>query len=175
MSDPERTTEFVRELTGNARRLYSYILTLMHHDPAADDVFQETSMLAWEKFDQFQAGSDFFAWARRVAYFRVLNYWHSQKRGPQTIGEAFFESVEREMDGMSDQLDAELKALAECYQKLSPKQRDLIDRRYATGAVTREVAEQIGRPLSTVYRMLNQVHEILLRCIERVMQEGRVS
>ena len=56
MPDASRTDEFVCEFTKSAQRLYAYIFTLMGHDDAVDDVFQETSALAWEKFDDFRLG-----------------------------------------------------------------------------------------------------------------------
>jgi len=63
MADASRTDEFVREFTKNAQRLFAYIFTLMGHDSGVDDVFQETSVLAWEKFDDFRPGSNFLAWS----------------------------------------------------------------------------------------------------------------
>ena len=42
-----------------------------HHD--AEEVFQNTSVVLWNKFGEFSAGSNFFAWASRVAYFEVLS------------------------------------------------------------------------------------------------------
>ncbi len=74
------------------------------------------------------------------------------------------------MAEMSDDLDGEMSALADCYRKLRDEDRELIDRRYTPGADTREVAAAVGRPLSTVYRMLTRVHRELLDCIERTMR-----
>ena len=54
--DVSRTDEFVREFTRSAQRLYAYIFTLMGHYSGADDVFQEASALAWEKFRRVSSG-----------------------------------------------------------------------------------------------------------------------
>ena len=171
MPESNRTDEFVREFTRSAQRLYAYIFTLMGHDSGADDVFQEASALAWEKFDEYRPGSDFLAWICRIARFRALSYFDSKRRRPRPFSDAFLDAVEADMAEMSDDLDGEMTALADCYRKLRDEDRELIDRRYTPGADTREVAAAVGRPLSTVYRMLTRVHHELLDCIERTMRD----
>ena len=171
MPDSSRTDEFVREFTRSAQRLYAYIFTLMGHDSSADDVFQEASALAWEKFGEFRPGSDFLAWICRIARFRVLSYFDAKRRRPMPFSDAFLNMVAEDLTEMSDTLDGEMLSLADCYRKLRPEDRELIDRRYTPGADTRQVAAAVGRPLSTVYRMLTRIHRELLECIEETMRD----
>ena len=65
-SDLDRE-EFARLFSRNARRIYGFIMTLVfnHHD--AEEVFQNTNVVLWNKFADFQPGSNFFAWASRIA------------------------------------------------------------------------------------------------------------
>ncbi|QDU60308.1 ECF RNA polymerase sigma factor SigH [Planctomycetes bacterium Pan216] len=170
MPDFRRTGEFVRLFSECAQRLYAYILTMTGHDASTEDIFQETSVLLWQKFDDFEPGTDFLAWACRIAYLRVLNHWSSRRRSPVSFSDAH-PGIAEDVAAMSERLDAELKALADCYQALPPAERELVDRRYAPGVKTREIAEAIGKPLSTVYRMLNRVHDMLFACIERKLLE----
>ena len=172
---PDRTPEFLQHFTANAQRIHGYILALMHHDGGTQDVFQEVSMLCWEKFDEFTPGTDFLAWARQIARFRVLKYWEAQRRRPSPFSDAFLDSLSTDIAAMGDRMDLELRALASCYKKLPPRDRELVDLRYRPGAKTREVAEQIGRPLSTVYRMLNKVHDALMRCIDRMLADEAMA
>jgi RNA polymerase sigma-70 factor (ECF subfamily) len=167
MPDVDRTAEFVQLFTVHARQLYAHILTLMGHDSAADDVFQETSALLWEKFDQFESGSNFLAWGRRFAYFRVLNYRQARQQRSLMFSDALYKAIEEDLIASSDEFDAELRALADCYGKLNSQDRELIDRRYTPNVTVKEVSEQMARPLSTIYRMLDRVHDSLLQCIER--------
>ena len=66
--------EFVRLLTGQQRQLYLYIIALLPNPTDVDDVLQATNMVLWSKADEFEPGSDFGAWARRVAHFEVLAF-----------------------------------------------------------------------------------------------------
>ena len=72
--------EFARLFARNARRIYGFIMTLVfnHHD--AEEVFQNTNVVLWNKFADFQPGSNFFAWASRIAYYEVLSLMKQQRR-----------------------------------------------------------------------------------------------
>ena len=80
--------EFARLFSRHARRIYAFIMTLVfsHHD--AEEVFQNTSVVLWNKFGEFRPGSNFFAWASRIAYFEVLNLMKQQRRGPMLSDES---------------------------------------------------------------------------------------
>ena len=48
----------------------------------ADEVFQDTSITLWKKFDQYRPDLDFRAWACRIAYYKVLKLRDRQTRSP---------------------------------------------------------------------------------------------
>ncbi|MEX2025689.1 MAG: sigma factor, partial [Pirellulaceae bacterium] len=79
-STSQHTAEFVGLFSQNARRLYAYIFLLLGNAADADDVFQETSRVLWEKFDQFQPGANFLAWAESVAHYQTLSFRRRRQR-----------------------------------------------------------------------------------------------
>ena len=66
------SNEFVSLLTASQRRLYAFICTLVIDRTDADEVLQETNLALWEQAERFEAGTDFVAWACRVAHYKVL-------------------------------------------------------------------------------------------------------
>src|SRR3974390_2916858 len=66
-----RRKELVALLTQHQRRIFSYIYTLVPDRPDAEDLLQETNLIICEKFDEFEQGTDFAAWACQIAYWRV--------------------------------------------------------------------------------------------------------
>src|SRR5258705_766934 len=86
-SDVDRE-EFARLFSRNARRIYGFIMTLVfnHHD--AEEVFQNTNVILWNKFADFQPGTNFFAWASRIAYYEVLSLMKQQRRSRTFSDEA---------------------------------------------------------------------------------------
>ena len=162
---------FVALWSAHARRVYSYILTLVANWADADDIFQETSTTLWEKIEEFEPGSDFGAWACRIAYFKVLS--HTQdKRRVEPSDEFFFEAVQAETDEMHGELDARFRALQNCLEKLTPRDRELIEIRYQANRSPKQVAERLGRTVVGIYKSLRRIHETLFECIGRqVAQE----
>ncbi len=52
-----KETRFMRLFLENERRIFGFILTLLPHWADAEDVFQETAGVLWNKFDDFQSGA----------------------------------------------------------------------------------------------------------------------
>ena len=71
----------------------------------------------------------------------------------------------------SDEFEQRRVALVECLAKLRPKDRDLIEQRYAPGERGKRLAEQLGRPANSVYQTLGRIRRVLMECIQRRMTE----
>ena len=66
--------EFVRLLTEAQGPVYGYLLTLITDRNRARDLLQETNITIWKKADTFEEGTNFNAWACKIAYFHVLSF-----------------------------------------------------------------------------------------------------
>ena len=64
---PETSAEFARLVDEHQGRLKGYILSLVFDPHAASDILQETNLILCRKADKFEAGTNFRAWAFRVA------------------------------------------------------------------------------------------------------------
>jgi RNA polymerase sigma-70 factor, ECF subfamily len=135
---------------------------------------QETSAVLWRKFDEFVPGTDFAAWALSIARYQVLNFRKKQRRSPAVLSEQTALALAERMLAVDRQSDARLAALEQCLQKLSSKDRDLVQLRYQADATTQTVAFSVGRSLGAVYKALNRIHEQLLCCVRQTLTaEGR--
>ena len=68
----ESSDEFIVRLVGCQNRLYAYVYSLMPNAEQARDVVQEANLIIWRKAAEFEAGTNFEAWACKIAYFEVL-------------------------------------------------------------------------------------------------------
>jgi RNA polymerase sigma-70 factor (ECF subfamily) len=167
---------FLRLFLRNERRLYAYILTLLPNRADADDALQEASLAMWDKFDGHNPPNDFLAWARRVAYYKVLDVYKRAQRGRIRFSQAMLERVAEVAAEQADtlQLDDRREALAGCVAKLPPRERELLACRFADGATTRSTSEQVGRSVEAVYKALAKIRQALSDCIQRTLaREGR--
>ena len=113
------TTLFQR----HGRAIYGHIRALVPHMSDVDEVFQETCVTLWQKFDQYQPETDFRAWACRIAYYKVLKLRNQQVRAPRLFSTEFLDLLSEEIIVMSDALDKRTEALLLCREKLN--ERDL--------------------------------------------------
>jgi RNA polymerase sigma-70 factor, ECF subfamily len=169
----ERRERFLQLFLANERRIYAFILALVPSWSDADDLLQETSAVMWRKWDEFAPGTDFVAWALRIARYEVLSYRRRQVRDRTLFSDRTDELLADHAEAMGRAADARRDALEACLAKLSGRDRELIRLRYQPGATTQEAAERAGRSLKAVYKALNRIHEQLLMCIrKRLTVEG---
>jgi RNA polymerase sigma-70 factor (ECF subfamily) len=79
----------------------------------------------------------------------------------------FLAQVAEEALVNSDQLEIRRQALADCLGKLRPKDRELIQQRYAPGENGLSIAQVMGRPVNSVYQSLSRIRKTLLECVNR--------
>src|SRR5262249_26318529 len=155
--------------------LYAYILTLLPHRADAEDVFQESSLVMWDKFDERQPPDDFVAWGCRIAYFKVLDFYKKSRRSRVCFSQAMLERIAETAVEQADtlQLDDRREALTGCIEKLRPGDRDLLGRRLAEGATTQSTADQVGRSVDAVYKALAKIRQALFDCVSKTLARGR--
>lgn len=172
---PERSKAFLRLFMQNERRLYAYVLTVLPNRADADDVFQEAILVMWDKFDAAHPPADFAAWGCRIAYYKVLDAYKRNRRGRVVFSQEVLERVAEtavEQAGAL-QLDERREALSRCVERLGPRDRDLLARRFAAGATTQSVSEQVGRSVEAVYKALAKLRHALFECVRQTLaREG---
>jgi RNA polymerase sigma-70 factor (ECF subfamily) len=171
LSRAERANEFALLFGRHARQIYAYILTLIPHWADAEDVFQETSTIIWEKFDEFTPGTNFRAWACQVAYYRAVWFRQRQKKVATPFGEEFFRAVAAETLAQQDVLEDRHLALAGCMERLVQRDRELVERSYADGVTIKDVAVQLGRSPDAAYKALKRIHRELFECVEAALRD----
>jgi RNA polymerase sigma-70 factor (ECF subfamily) len=108
----------------------------------------------------------------QIANFEVMKYRSRKKRDRMQFSDEFLETVSKEALERSDELEERRNALIECIQKLRPRDRELIQQRYAPGEKGKHLAEQIGRPANSVYQSLGRIRRALMECIQRRLMPG---
>lgn len=163
--------EFVQLWTANSRRVQAFIFTLLPRWADADEILQETSLTLWRKFAEFQPGSDFTAWACRVAYLKVQEARRRHQRSPVPFSDAFVSTIERTLAAKLDAVGYRHSALLDCLQKLAGQNLSLIRRRYFDDASVASLARELNHSESWVYKTLQKTHQLLYDCIEQSRRE----
>ncbi len=157
---------FVQLFAQSQLRLRAYIFSLVRDCTHADDVLQEASIALWKKRATFDPTRDFFRWACGVALIEVLRFRRMAATDKLQFDEALINTLAEEYLEHADDNDRRRTALPDCMKKLSEQDRWLLSARYSSEITVAQIAEQLGRPLSTVYSSLVRIRESLYRCVE---------
>lgn len=159
--------EFIELLTQHESQLLGYIFALVHNREDARDVFQQTSLVLWEKFATYQRGTNFKAWAYQVARYEALNFLRMKHRNPARFSDTLIEEIAASVDSdCASEVDRRAM-LAECLNSLADGPRELILRCYTGSEKIREVAAELGRSSQSVSNSLRKIRETLFECIDR--------
>ena len=162
-------------LTKHERRIYGYILSLVPHWNDADEILQETNLRLWDEFDKFVSGTDFNAWALRVAHFQVLTWRKTRARQKLIFDESLIEDIRAMQEELSDLLDARRDALRRCLEKVNPEGRLLLARYYGEGLRIKDIAASMNRSVQSIYKMVQRLRGSLHLCIEDQLRHAEAS
>ena len=137
-----------------------------------DEVLQQTSLVLWKKFEDYEEGTNFTSWACVVARFEALRYKRDKARDKHVFSDELIEILAEETELHRDKLESETKALQSCLQKLPEKQRKLTLTAYSGDKNIKEVAELFGRTATAMYKALNRIRTNLLKCIKTEIAES---
>lgn len=161
-----RHEQFMRHFLSCQPRIYAFIRSLVFTRADADDIFQETALVLWEKFDQFEPGTHFDRWAYRIAHLQVLYHRQKKARDRLQFGDALLEQLAVEVELEGERLESTREALSGCLEDLPPGDRELVQRRYRQDCTNRELARATGRSESAISRALSRIYLTLMLCIE---------
>ncbi len=163
----DRMAEFVELYSGNYPRLQYYVMTLLPGSNDVADVLQETSLVLWAKFDTFQTGTNFFAWACKIARLQALKHRQRQGRSGKLFELRVMELLADEASDEEFGRTPPLPVLRSCLEKLSEKEKALILRRYLPGMSVKLLATEMGRSANSLSHSLGRIRRSLLACIKR--------
>lgn len=173
MADKKET--FAELILKCHRELFGLIYSLVQNLQDAEDVYQETAIVLWQKFDGFTPGTNFSAWAMKIAQFRALKHIEAKRRQRLFLQDDLLNSIAEAYQRRASESDnRRADALAGCLQKLSTNERRLVMRCYAPNRNYADIAQAEGRTVGAIYQAINRIRKALFACVQRTMaMEGR--
>lgn len=168
--------DFVALLLRHETRVRSFILTLTLAPVELDDVFQNTCIVAFRKFETFRYTEDkpdeaFVRWVCTIARYEVLRLLRSRKLSKVAFDSELVETLAdmqlKEMEILRDR--AEL--LAECIKQLNERDRGMLTLRYGESLDVVNIAPRVGLSERGCYAALERIRDRLLACIQRKLRK----
>lgn len=177
MSHPEReeidasnelAEQFAELLRSNHRQLFVFIYSLVQNRADAEDVYQQTTLVLWKKFSEFTPGTNFGAWAARVAHLTARHFIRTRRRHRVYFSDGMLELMADSYSPPSSQAsEVRMDALARCLEKLPRRDRQLVGSCYAEESGVAAFAKATNRTVPAIYQALYRIRKALLACVER--------
>ena len=171
-NETESRKRLMALMTRHQRQIFSYIYTLVPDRHDAEDLLQETSLVICEKFDDFEEGTDFMAWACQIAYWRVRYARQKFARSKVVFNQDVVDALAQTAAEMHGEIDERHEALGHCLKQLQARDRELVLTRYEPGCGVEEAARRSGRSLEAAYRALNRLRKLLFDCVSHQLATG---
>lgn len=174
-ASPENA-KFLRLYSGVQVRLYCFILAVVHNRDDADELLQETAVVMWDKFDQYNEEFSFGAWSIGIARNKIFEYLRKNKKAKKIFESQLYDQLSEfaERSSCTDFKDR-LEALDVCVEKLKPQDKKLITLRYHNGTSVRKISQLSGRSVNSLYKSIARIVFQLRRCISHQLVGGGLN
>lgn len=159
--------QFIKTMWGNEKKIFAYIISLVPNQNDAEDIMQEAMSRMWQKFSEFEPGSDFVAWGKKIAWYCILEARKKKQRSKVHFRSDVLELLEDASQSVFGQMDARKAALEECVESLPSKEKKMVWLHYGEDIKGKDLSQRIGLSLHQTYRALVRIHAILLACVRR--------
>jgi len=165
---PFTDPEFVLLITRHQAAIYAYILTLLPDRIAAQDILQETNLVLCRKSGGFERGTNFRAWAFKIAYWQTMAHLKRVKRaGLIELEPDVLDLVAHEAEEVMADFDERHLALKSCLQKLPVGDSAILLAHYQDGESLATMAGRLGRSREALKQVLLRIRRVLRGCIDR--------
>lgn len=171
------TREGLEELIeAHQAELFRYLRFIGADYPVAEDMVQETFLKAFqaERFPDLGDMEGRRAWLRRIAHNSFIDHCRRHSRSPVSFSSEQAEVAEAfwEKDFIQhDEGFGCMEALESCLEKMSEKQRAMLDAFYSARRSRDEIAESMGITADGVKMALRRVRAALAKCIQQQLSK----
>jgi len=146
-------------------RLRGYVFSILGNAADMQDVVQETNRVLWRKREQFEDGTNFWAWAAKIAYFQVMSHRKRLARDRHVFGDELLHLMADEM-AEHDETPPGAGQLDECLEKLPQRQRSVIEQFYFKDQSLAEVGTVLELNENAVSQLLFRARKSLRQCLQ---------
>jgi RNA polymerase sigma-70 factor (ECF subfamily) len=158
------TAAFEESVKPHLAMLFAYSRAICGDHHAAQDVVQETVLIAYRKLSLFFVEADFSTWLRAIARREALNARKKLAKMPLLAEDA----IERYYaEPQSEAESPERQALRACLQLLAGRMSSVIRGYYFEGRPLAELAASMNQTVSAVKQLLYRARLALRDCVRR--------
>ncbi len=151
--------------------LLAYILALVPDRMEAEDLTQETLIVAYHKLDSLEREESFAPWLRGIARHLCLSFLRKKKREflvePEVLEglESGFEAFDNAQT--QDEWLGRIAVIHQCLDALPEKLSNVFRRHYLEEQKVKEIAEEQSVAVAAVLKRLERARDSVKECVQR--------
>lgn len=155
----------------HADMLLTYIRATIHDPATVDDIFQETMLVAWRRFADYDPTCSLPKWLRGIARKLLVAHFSRLKNRPVYCHDTVLQVLDDRLGHIDrqpgDTWKDKVAALDVCLEQLPLALRRCIDLFYQNDNKTEEIAAKIKITREAVKKRLQRARALLADCLRR--------
>ena len=157
--------DYLRHFLSAESSLRGYLLAHVRDFDVAEDLLQETALVLWKKFDQYDPKRPFLAWALGVARLEIRNAARQRTAGRALIEGDLDDLIVGEYLRLESELPRRRHLLRVCLKRLPGSMTEAVRLRYEEGSSLDRIARDLGKSLAAVKVLLHRARLSLHECV----------
>lgn len=173
MENSTKNDVFIRLYSGIQNKLRTFIWACIHNQAHAEDVLQETAVVLWGKFEEYDHNCDFEAWAIGIAKMKILEFLRKNRRTKKLFRqEVYTRLLEMAKKASDNDVGDRIEIMNTCIKKLNPSDQKLLQIRYKNGESIKKMSKITGHSSDGLYKTLSRIIYTVRLCVKRTMLQG---
>lgn len=161
------TAQFVENVVRHQHDLVRFLRALGLRGTDIDEVQQQTMMLVWEKWDEFDRSRTFLPWLLKFAHLEVLKLRQKRAADRLVFSDELLGAIAADAQQNVRLFESQLEPLRNCLKRLDPSEYELVFAKYAQGLSAAELADRARTTAKAIYRRLDRIRLLLTDCVRR--------
>jgi len=167
-------TRFTALLLRHQSELRAFVASVIRDWQAVDDILQDTAVVLWRKFAEYDERYSFGAWARGIAALEIRKHAARSARMPTLLEPEAVATLQAvwDEDPVAGRSGDRLDALGRCLEHVDGSARDLLELRYREQLPLDAIARRCDRTVDSVGKFLQRLRHALGQCVQRQLASG---
>lgn len=144
----------------------SFVYAAVRQPQDTEDLVQQVAATVIEKFDDFETGTNFNAWALAIARHKIMNHRTVRSRERHVFDSDTLASIADAYAPISAAYEDRRDALHHCMQLADERGRRMLDLRYQQELTPAQIAKQLNTSAQAVHAAMYRLRKRLADCIE---------
>jgi len=162
----------MRLWTESQPAVVGFIHATVRDPAAAKDLVQETALVLFRRFGEYDGVRPFLGWALGIAKFQVLGFRRDAARSLVCFDSDLFDRFTEMWTETAAAASERSSALEVCLERLAVRPRQMVRLRYFEELNSEEIARRLGGRSAAVRVALQRIREQLRACVEQQLRTG---